>query len=140
MIYLEPELKETAKWMWERKDTSDWWTVLVLTSENTDITSPKFSRNKAEQIFTVLSERKLIIPTVYSINKAIFPTYKINVNKPDKWYKLINKEGFTKLYLFPAIKNIFKHGWLLVLWFITLIMASTIQSLCKNIIDNLFKQ
>ena len=23
MIYLEPELKETAKWMWERKNTTE---------------------------------------------------------------------------------------------------------------------
>ena len=80
MIYLEPELKETAKWMWERKDTTDWWTPLVLTFDNPDDTNPKFSRNKARQIFTILEERRLILPTI------------------------------------------------------------TIQSLCKNIIDNLFKQ
>ena len=125
--------------MWDRKDTTYWWTSLVLTNNNPDSSSPKFSRNKAEQIFTILSERNLIIPTIETINETSFPTYKINVNKVDEWYKLINKKGFSKLYILPTLKIFFKHSWLLILWFVTLILASTVQALCKNIIDHLFK-
>ena len=139
MTYLEPELKETAKWMWERKDKTDWWTPLVLTFDNPDNTNPMFSRNKALQIFTILEERRLILPTITTINDVKIQTYKINTNKADEWDDLINKKGLFKLYITPFITSIFKQSWLLILWFVTLIMASTIQSLCKNIIDNFFK-
>ena len=139
MNYLEPELKETAKWMWDRKNTTDWWTPLVLTSDNPDNTSPKFSRNKAYQLFTILEERRLIIPKTEILNNKLIQIYKINSNKTDGWQDLINKKGVFKLHIIPFITSVFNKSWLLILWFVTLILASTVQALCKNIIDHLFK-
>lgn len=82
MTSLESLLKESAAWMWSKKDGPDWWTPLALTKENPDESNPQLSRSKAFQVFTVLEERRLILPiSVSNGNGLVFPAYKINFNK-----------------------------------------------------------
>ena len=125
MSALEPIIKESAAWIWSKKDGPDWWTPLVLTDENPDPSNPHLGRGRAFQVFTVLEERRLILPiSVKDQSGHSFPAYKINFNKQSEWEQLIKKHTFWSLYFVPAIFWIWRRFWLLIVAAIALMITS----------------
>jgi hypothetical protein len=125
MNSLEPIVKESAAWMWSKKDEPDWWTYLVLTAENPDASNPNLTRGRAFQVFTVLEERRLIVPiTVHDSNGRAFPAYKINFNKEKEWNQLIAKNSFWSLYFIPGVLWLWRKLWLLIIAAFALVLTS----------------
>jgi hypothetical protein len=131
----EKELQEAAKWIWERKEKAEFWNFIVLTNINTDPSTLSLDRNKAFQIFTILEERRLILPIIIPSEKGNFPAYKINFDKEKEWKNLSTKKGIWRLYIWPSIKWFFHKWGLFIAWLITLILASSIQSFCNKVIE-----
>ncbi len=131
----EKLLQEAATWIWDRKDKADWWTYLVLTPENPDPENLGILRNQALQIFTILEERRLILPSTEIINNRLYPVFKLNFNTNKEWQDLTSKKGIWKLHILPFLKWSFKKSWLFIIWVISLAIASGLQVITKKIIN-----
>jgi len=139
----EKTLQMAAKWLWERKDNAQYWNYSVLTDENPDKETLHLNQNDAFQIFIILKDRKLILPTTVKLkvgNKiVIFDAFNINYNLENEWKVLVTKKGVRSLYIFPSIKFIFKKFWAIFLFIIILVFSSSINSYIQIIFDKLFK-
>ncbi len=75
----------------------------MLTTDNPDPNTLGIDRHTAFQIFVILKERRLLIPTNvrFEQNGACFtfPAYIINYNKDKEWTDLVTKKGYWKLYI-----------------------------------------
>jgi len=122
---IEPIVRDAAAWIWANRDAPDWWTPLALTGQNPDPSNPQLPRSKAFQVFTILEDRRLILPiSVSSGNGSEFPAYKINFNKEKEWVSLAAKTSFWSLYFVPTVCWLWKKSWLLVIAAIALILTS----------------
>lgn len=136
----EKLLKEVAKWIWDRKDNAQYWNYSVLTTENPDPSSLKLNQNDAFQIFIILKDRNLILPTIININDITFPAFNINYNKEKEWKNLSTKKGLLSLYIIPPLLFIIKKFWAIIIAVLILIFNSSISSFIKVIIENVLKQ
>lgn len=135
----EKLLQEAAKWIWDRKDDAQYWNYSVLTSINPDTTSLKLNQNAAFQIFIILKDRNLILPTIVTINNTTFPAFNVNYNKEKEWKSLSTKKGLLNLYIFPLSLFFIKKFWSIVLAVIIVIFNSSISSYIQIIFEKLFK-
>lgn len=136
----EKLLQEAAKWIWDRKDDAQYWNYSVLTSINPDTTSLNLNQNDAFQIFIILKDRNLILPTIVTKNNTTFPAFNINYNKEKEWKNLSTKKGLLDLYIFPSLLFVIKKFWAIIVAILILIFNSSITSYVKIIIEDLSKQ
>ena len=139
----EQTLQTAAKWLWERKDNAQYWNHSVLTKENPDNETLHLTQNEAFQIFIILKDRKLILPTTVKIKAddkiVMFDAFNINYNKEKEWKDLVTKKGAWSLYILPFINLIFKKSWTIAIFILVLIFSSSISSYIQIIFDKLFK-
>jgi hypothetical protein len=62
----------------DKTKSVDWWTPVVLTKNNLDLSNLQIPMHDALRIFTIFEERRLILPIVMASNETIFLAYKIN--------------------------------------------------------------
>ena len=87
------QLSEAANWIWSHRDEPEFWTYLVLTDKNPAPDSLKYPQTIAFNIFTILEQRKLILPDLFTIeqNGKLYriSAHKLNLDKHDEWRQLM---------------------------------------------------
>lgn len=103
-----------AKWLFDRTTKVQYFTWLVLTSQNSDPESLNLEDNIAYHIFTDFVSRGLLIPTRMSIGNSVFAAYVPNLGKQKEWRKAMESPTFFRMWLLPRFKTVgSKAAWII---------------------------
>ena len=140
---LESLLVKSAKWMFQREKSKDfWWNPGVLTRDNPDKSNPGLSRDEAETVFEELRQRQLLESKIISdpkINEGEpFLVHKINEDKKVEWINTINEKGFVTLVLEPWARHIWGTSSPAVKGFLYTLLLAFCAKLVANCADAIF--
>jgi hypothetical protein len=132
----ESVLVESAKWLHDNRKRADWWTPIVLTSDNPDRTTIGLNIDEAYKVFVELRKRRLIKHVLTDFAGAKISAFEMVPNKEDEWLELINKKNMWELYIWPCAKWLFQHTWLLFLFIGGILLTNLSDRYCSNVLDD----
>jgi hypothetical protein len=132
----EPLLVESAKWLYENRTKADWWTPIVLTSDNPDRTTVGLNIDEAYKVFVELRKRRLIKHVLTVVAGAKISAFEMVIGKEEDWLELINKKNAWELYIWPGAKWLFSQTWLLILFIGGILLTNFLDRYCANLLDN----
>ncbi len=118
---------EAARWLFARRNASQFWRWPVLTARNTtDATALKLSDATAWNVFTDLTQRGLLVTFVHPDGSD---AYKLDLGKESEWRAVAKPPGFFRSYVFPVIGWLFNKGWGIIVFLLGAVAQGWIRSL-----------
>ncbi len=116
-----------AKWIYANRFGASWMTWPVITKANLDPTNPQVPEIMAQNIFTELEYRQLMVP---NYEHGVQVGYKLNLSKEAEWRDLsVIPSRYKRM-----MSWIGKHLGQFLFWIITVIITTTLSSYINYVI------
>ena len=131
------KLRDAAAWMWDHRGQNIWWKPAVLTPANPDQTNPGLNLVEAESIFRLLEDARLIFPTKHPGDEST--VYLINEVREKEWTSFLKDLSPFQRYVGRPMTVLFGYPWIVIVWFISLVIASGVGAFFGELMESFFK-